>query len=64
MKGGKPPETSIAIIESGTTKDQRVTIGILSDIIDKARDRKVKAPAVIVIGDIVKLHEEISWLKR
>ncbi|MCW4032713.1 MAG: uroporphyrinogen-III C-methyltransferase [Candidatus Bathyarchaeota archaeon] len=64
MKGGKSPETSIAIIESGTTKDQRVTIGVLGNIIDKARNRKVKAPAVIVIGDIVKLHEEISWLKR
>jgi len=64
LKGGKSPKTSIAIIESGTTKDQRVTIGILSDIIDKARNRKVKAPAVIIIGDIVKLHEKISWLKR
>jgi uroporphyrinogen III methyltransferase/synthase len=63
IKGGRDPETSIAIIERGTTTNQRVTIGTLRDILQKAEEKGVKAPAVIVIGDIVKLREELSWFK-
>jgi len=63
VEGGRDPKTSIAIIESGTTARQHVTVGILEDIVQKAEQRGVKSPAVIVVGDVVKLREEISWFK-
>jgi len=64
IKGGREPETGIAIIERGTTTSQRVTIGTLSDIVQKAGEMGVKAPAVIVIGDVVNLQKELSWFRR
>ncbi len=64
LNGGRGPQTSIAIIESGTTTNQRTTIGTLSNIAQKAKERKVKAPAIIVIGEVVKLKNELSGFKR
>ncbi len=56
MKGGKSPETPVAIIESATTPEQRVIEGKLSNIVEISRRKGVKAPAVIVIGDVVSLR--------
>jgi uroporphyrin-III C-methyltransferase len=53
---GKSPETPVAIIENGTTKDERVTVGTLGTIVALAEERKVGAPAVIVIGEVVRLR--------
>lgn len=64
VDGGRDPATSVAIIENGTTNNQRVVTGTLNDVVQKAREKCVKPPAIIVIGDVVKLREELSWLKR
>ena len=57
LKGGKHPDTPVAIIEKATTPDQRVVEGKLSNIIEIAKREKVRAPAVIVIGDVVSLRD-------
>ena len=59
-KHGKSVDTPVAVIERGTRPDQRVTIGTLADIVSLCRRRKVKAPAITVIGDVVKLHHELA----
>lgn len=60
MKHGKDPDTPVAIIERGTRADQRVTVGTLVNIAELAKARKVKAPAITVIGDVVKLHDVLG----
>ncbi|MFA4934808.1 MAG: uroporphyrinogen-III C-methyltransferase [Candidatus Methanoperedens sp.] len=60
VKHGKSIDTPVAVIERGTRPDQRVTIGTLADIVGLCKQRKVKAPAITVIGDVVKLHWELS----
>jgi uroporphyrin-III C-methyltransferase len=60
MKHGKSADTPVAVIERGTRPDQRVTIGTLADIVGLCKQRKVKAPAITVIGDVVKLHHELA----
>lgn len=60
MKHGKDPDTPVAIIERGTRTDQRVTVGTLASIAELAKERKVKAPAITVIGDVVKLHDVLG----
>jgi len=57
LKHGKNPETPVALVERGTRPDQRVTIGTLETIADLAEERGVKAPAITIIGDVVKVHE-------
>ncbi|MBP1929611.1 uroporphyrin-III C-methyltransferase [Methanolinea mesophila] len=63
VANGKDPETPVAIIERGLRKDQRVTTGPLREIGAIAGDAGVKPPAVIVIGDVVRLYREGDpWL--
>ena len=52
---GKPMQTPAAIIAHGTTRRQKVVVGTLDDIARKAEAADVDAPAVLVIGDVVKL---------
>lgn len=59
IKHGKSIDTPVAVIERGTRPDQRVTVGTLGDIVGLCKQRKVKAPAITVIGDVVKLHREL-----
>ena len=56
MKNGKPAETPVAIIERGLRVDRRVTTGTLATIAGDAKKAGVKPPAVIVIGDVVKMY--------
>lgn len=60
LRHGKSSETPVAIIERGTRRDQRVTIGTLGNIAELARKRKVRAPAITVIGEVVRLHRELG----
>jgi uroporphyrin-III C-methyltransferase len=60
IKHGKSVDTPVAVIERGTRPDQHVTIGTLADIVSLCKQRKVKAPAITVIGDVVKLHHELA----
>ncbi len=60
IKNGKDPQTPVALIERGTRPDQRVTIGVLENIASIAQEKKVKAPAITVIGNVVKLHDELG----
>jgi uroporphyrin-III C-methyltransferase len=58
LSNGKNPDTPVAIIERGLREDQRVTSGTLQTITLQARDRGVEPPAIIVIGDVVRLYNE------
>lgn len=56
IRNGKAGSTMVAIIERGLRKERRVTTGSLATIADAARKKGVKPPAVIVIGDVVKMY--------
>lgn len=57
---GRDPATPVAVIERGLRIDQRVTVGRLDAIADLAAERRVKPPAVIVIGGVVELYDPAS----
>jgi uroporphyrin-III C-methyltransferase len=57
LENGKGKNTPVAIIERGLRKDRRVTTGTLATIAKKAKKTGVKPPAVIVIGNVVKLYD-------
>jgi uroporphyrin-III C-methyltransferase/precorrin-2 dehydrogenase/sirohydrochlorin ferrochelatase len=54
-KAGLPADTPVGIVENGYLPNQRVTIGTLGSIADQAEAAGVANPAVIVIGDVVRV---------
>lgn len=54
-KAGLPGDTPVGIVENGYLPNQRVTIGTLATIADQAEATGVANPAVIVIGDVVRV---------
>jgi uroporphyrinogen III methyltransferase / synthase len=61
IKYGKSDTTPVAVIEKGTTIEQRVARGVLKDIYKKVSDIGIKSPAITVIGDVTNLHEKLKW---
>ncbi len=62
VSAGMRKDTDVAIIESGTTKEQKVLLGNLSNIVDKVKNSDIKPPAIIVIGKVASLAEKLNWL--
>ncbi len=63
MMRTRPPSTPAAIIERGTLPEQRVVVSTLEDIGVRAREEDVKPPAVLVVGEVVRLRERLWRLK-
>ena len=51
----------IAVIENGTTKNQKVVTGELKNIKGKVTRARIKSPALIIVGTVVKLREKLNW---
>ena len=59
---GRCAQTPVAIVESGWTASQRTTITTLEAAAEAARAAGVKPPAVVVIGEVVRVHDELLAL--
>jgi uroporphyrin-III C-methyltransferase/precorrin-2 dehydrogenase/sirohydrochlorin ferrochelatase len=59
IEHGRSPNTPVAIIENGSRPEQRVVTGILSELDDLVAREQIGSPALIIIGDVVKVHAEI-----
>ncbi|MFB3764057.1 MAG: uroporphyrinogen-III C-methyltransferase [Methanotrichaceae archaeon] len=60
MEGGRNPETPAAIVEKGGWADQRLVTGTLGDIVSKARESGINPPAILVVGEVVRLSERLA----
>ncbi|MGF7047177.1 uroporphyrinogen III methyltransferase/synthase [Paenibacillus sp. DS2015] len=58
---GRPATTPVALIRWGTRAEQETLVGTLSDIEEKVLAAGFKAPAVIVVGDVVLQREQLKW---
>jgi uroporphyrin-III C-methyltransferase/precorrin-2 dehydrogenase/sirohydrochlorin ferrochelatase len=55
VSAGRAPSTPAAVVEDGYGPRQRVTVGTLADIAERAAAAGARAPAVTVVGDVVTL---------
>ena len=61
---GRPAQTPVAVIRWGTTPRQRTVTATLATIVDTVREAGIKAPAIILVGDVVRLRERLQWFER
>ena len=61
ISNGRDPETPTALIQWGTRTDQRVVTGTLRDIVAKTKEAKLGPPAIIVVGEVVRLRKKLNW---
>lgn len=63
MENGRSPDTPVAVIEQGTLSSQRTIVGHLHDIDALSRERGLKPPAIIVVGEVVALRDHLNWFE-
>ncbi|MCW8921374.1 MAG: siroheme synthase CysG [Sedimenticola sp.] len=63
IEHGVSPDMPIALIQQGTTEKQRVFTGTLSSIQAIVEREQPKPPTLIIVGQVVKLQEKLSWYK-
>lgn len=60
---GRDAQTPAALIQQGTTPEQRVFCGTLSNLPQLVVQHEVKAPTLLVIGEVVQLRERLAWFE-
>jgi uroporphyrinogen III methyltransferase/synthase len=61
---GRPPDTPVALIRWGTTPGQQTVAGTLENIAERVEAAALKAPAIIVVGEVVRLRESLRWFEN
>lgn len=61
IREGRPAYTPAAVIERGTTTGQRVVAADLDQIAKRALSASLRSPAVLVVGEVVRLRETLAW---
>lgn len=62
IKAGLDRETPVAIIENGCTPTQRNIVGKLHQLTELKQEFNLSSPSLIVIGQVVKIYDELKWL--
>ena len=60
---GVSPDRPVAVISKATTPEQRTITGTLANIEARVADANPPTPALIVVGEVVKLHDVINWFE-
>jgi uroporphyrinogen III methyltransferase / synthase len=61
---GRSPDTPVAIVSRGTTGRQHTAVGTLDTIAELASRSGISPPAVTVIGEVVRLREQLDWFEQ
>jgi len=64
IKNGKTENTPVALIRWGTRPEQQVVTGTLNNIVEEVARVGLKSPAIIIIGDVVKLRNKLKWFEN
>ncbi len=64
IEAGRDPSTPAAVVRWGTRGIQRTIVGTLATIADVIDAEGIRAPAVLVVGDVVGVRDEIAWIEQ
>jgi uroporphyrin-III C-methyltransferase/precorrin-2 dehydrogenase/sirohydrochlorin ferrochelatase len=58
---GRSAGTPFALIENGSRPNQRVIVGTLGELPERAREHAVQSPALLIVGEVAALAEQLHW---
>lgn len=61
---GLPETTPVALVEQGTTPQQRVYTATLATLLDVIADEDIQPPTLIIVGEVVNLHDKLKWVEE
>lgn len=61
IKHGMPEKTPIALVQQGTTPNQKVVIATLGTMVETIKKQPVSPPTLIIVGQVVNLHGRLKW---
>ncbi|HEX9873548.1 MAG TPA: uroporphyrinogen-III C-methyltransferase, partial [Deferrimonas sp.] len=61
MAHGRAADTPVAVIRWATTPRQETLVATLGTLVEKVRQSGIKPPAIIIIGEVVNLRDELRW---
>jgi len=61
MLHGAAPDLPIAVVQEGSLASQKVVTGTLSNVPERVAQAGLKSPCLTIIGEVVKLHDELAW---
>lgn len=64
LKAGRLPEEAMAFITKATTIDQKVVVTTLGDCLNVMTEQHIEPPAIVVLGETVKLRSLLHWLEE
>ncbi|MBI2884845.1 MAG: uroporphyrinogen-III C-methyltransferase [Candidatus Omnitrophica bacterium] len=64
IRHGRAPATPAAVVSWGTHPRQRTVVGTLRTIAADCQQARIAAPAILVVGDVVKLRRRLAWMER
>ena len=64
LEHGMRPDLPAAVIQQGTTPNQKVYVGTVSTLAKTIADQEVKPPSMLIIGEVVKLHDRLTWFQK
>ncbi len=63
VENGRPADTPVAVIQWGTTPEQRTVTGTLADIVAHVEEAGLSAPTIVVVGEVVRLRQTLAWFE-
>ncbi|MBA1200604.1 uroporphyrinogen-III C-methyltransferase [Pseudomonas capeferrum] len=63
IRHGRAPATPAALVQQGTTRNQRVFTGTLADLPALVAQHEVHAPTLVIVGEVVQLREKLAWFE-
>ncbi|MDF9392489.1 MULTISPECIES: siroheme synthase CysG [Methylococcus] len=61
IRHGAPPSRPAALIQQGTTRDQKVVTATLETLPARVAEAEIRAPTLVIIGDVVELRDKLAW---
>ncbi|MNO78072.1 Siroheme synthase [compost metagenome] len=63
IRHGRAASTPAALVQQGTTRNQRVFTGTLADLPGLVARHEVHAPTLVIVGEVVQLRDKLAWFE-